>query len=674
MSLLFAGAAVWPDPSTGVAAANAKMYVYLAGTTTPVTTYQDVGLATAHTFPVVAAGSGVVAPVYVSDANTYRIIVTTSADVTIADMDNIVPSGVLATSLPTPEDYGAVGDGTTDDAAAINAAMTYAADNGGGIVQFGAKTYAIGSTIEIDDLVIMQGEGLRSELFLLAGSNCDMVRTRGYTGFTGTNSWIVNTTGIPWGYGIRDMKFNGNGANNTSGRGLVGYGKIRFMENVLILATAQRGIFHECGNTVGQTDFRDLPEAIWEGVQLYDCGNVGSGDHGAVFAGPHDAHYNRIVAVSSGTTSSHWNVWIYGDTNTTGGGRVGRIHTYGGDGSGVKISGSNATLQGEHVIAENGLLIAEPGSSINLAQCGSANYGKAIHMTAGGNQIGMARVGTNDEAHDAIVIESSGNIISNIRCFAESAGTGVSLDIDGGNNQIGQAYLDGQGGTGGRAIRIGNTTGVDNNTILSAYITGAEKSLEYANAGVRNEVSVISSNGTATNHFIGDAPAATDNFKIVSLGSTYDLPPIPISDYTPVGNVGTGSDTLISENIPAGSFFRTGVTAKIKAWGATANNSNTKTVTLEFGSGNTILTQTLQVSVAGVWSIEADVISTGTNTQYYVVRCIDTGGTPAVFQGTSTQTTTAAISVRCRGESVDGGGGVNDGDISQAALTIEWVM
>jgi hypothetical protein len=53
--------------------------------------------------------------------------------------------------LPDPvvmvEQFGAVGDGTTDDAAAINAALVYIASIGGGTVKLRGKTYAVKSII-----------------------------------------------------------------------------------------------------------------------------------------------------------------------------------------------------------------------------------------------------------------------------------------------------------------------------------------------------------------------------------------------------------------------------------------------------------------------------------------------------------------------------------------------
>lgn len=61
----------------------------------------------------------------------------------------------------TPEMYGAAGDGSTDDATALNALMT-AASSAGVSVVFHAKTYIVGSTVTIPSGLTIHGSGANS--------------------------------------------------------------------------------------------------------------------------------------------------------------------------------------------------------------------------------------------------------------------------------------------------------------------------------------------------------------------------------------------------------------------------------------------------------------------------------------------------------------------------------
>jgi hypothetical protein len=62
-----------------------------------------------------------------------------------------------------PEDFGAVGDGVTDDSAAIDATLRAAADRGATVV-LAARTYRCGSSVEVPSGSHLVGEGPRSRL------------------------------------------------------------------------------------------------------------------------------------------------------------------------------------------------------------------------------------------------------------------------------------------------------------------------------------------------------------------------------------------------------------------------------------------------------------------------------------------------------------------------------
>lgn len=142
---------------------------------------------------------------------------------------------------------------------------------------------------------------------------------------------------------------------------------------------------------------------------------------------------------------------------------------------------------------------------------------------------------------------------------------------------------------------------------------------------------------------------------------------------TAVGNVGSGTDNLISYAMPANVLERTERGIAITAWGRTANNANPKTITLNFG-GTTILTTALTISIAGFWRIQAEVMRTGEDTQDYIAQIVQ-GATSLVDceGGSATENEDATITIKCTATVTDGGGGINNDDLVQDGLIVEVV-
>lgn len=119
------------------------------------------------------------------------------------------PNGDTATVVGRPEvfdvtDYGAVGDGSTDDTTAIQNALNAAAASsryvGGGTVQLGAKTYVVGP-LTIPHRVTLQGIGRNASILQMrAGSIAPCLTFGAHT--------QVST--------IRDLRIDGNKYNQTS--------------------------------------------------------------------------------------------------------------------------------------------------------------------------------------------------------------------------------------------------------------------------------------------------------------------------------------------------------------------------------------------------------------------------------------------------------------------------
>lgn len=102
------------------------------------------------------------------------------------------------------KDFGAVGDGVTDDASAIQATINSISSAGGGIVYFPEGTFKVNSTINVGSNITISGAGINSTIIKV-----------GIADIT-----TVNISASSTNVGLENLTINGNRAAFPSGTGI----------------------------------------------------------------------------------------------------------------------------------------------------------------------------------------------------------------------------------------------------------------------------------------------------------------------------------------------------------------------------------------------------------------------------------------------------------------------
>lgn len=246
------------------------------------------------------------------------------------------------------KDFGATGDGATDDTTAIQAAIDAVELAGGGTVFFPQGVYIVTDTITVDDVgVLLQGDGcpVVEQMFTTAVNPVGSVIKLDDAAFTSASKAIVQFiyqgagSEARLGGGMRDMVVFGNRStdtaspvntgtynnNNTYGIGVEMVG-VRYITlfNVFALWCAEDGFKAVTGGS---------QSASCSNLYLERCVGVSNGDDGIAVGG--DTHVSNCQVGYNG-----------GDGIEASGGSYVNNLCWDNFGRGVRISSGDTTLTG----------------------------------------------------------------------------------------------------------------------------------------------------------------------------------------------------------------------------------------------------------------------------------------------------------------------------------------
>ena len=277
------------------------------------------------------------------------------------------------------KDFGAKGDGVTDDSAAFIAALASGAgevraDDGTYVVNsmitlakgqklyFGVGTHTVGGIRFTDSLTDQTGTGKiecagsgQTTLMLKSGANVDVISQTNFAALIGQNSKYGLFRGD-----IHGCTIDGNRANQTAASyGIRLYGHGLVLTDVTVRDAFSDGIYTEWGvDSTFATPFDDL-EGYFSGIRCaFNNGN------GWTFRGPHDSDFVQVVLYQNGG----WGMQVQTSGTYNGNGHLSSVNTFLNTLGGIY---SNSSLDGSQVEATSatgwGMLIDSGAGSHNFA-------------------------------------------------------------------------------------------------------------------------------------------------------------------------------------------------------------------------------------------------------------------------------------------------------------------
>jgi hypothetical protein len=304
----------------------------------------------------------------------------------------------------------------------------------------------------------------------------------------------------------------------------------------------------------------------------------------------------------------------------------------------------------------------------------------ALSTTQGGT--GLTSYSTGDliysSATDTLAKRSIGTVgqvltvVGGVPTWVTPATGGSVTSVSGSGGSTGLTFSGGPITTSG-TLTLGGTLAVANggtgvttfggtNTILYTSSANTLSSITTANNGllVTSATGVPSISNTLPPGVLITAGSGTATVKIGGL--TY-------ASSTAIGNAAnTTENNLMSYSMPGNTLSVNNAGIRIRAWGDTAANSNSKTIRVYFGS--TVLC-TLSANASNKpWFLDAYVLRSGPTSQVAMGQCHFNADTSIVVSSViPVETLSGAVTVKVTGQS----GTANANNIVQKGLIVEFL-
>lgn len=334
-----------------------------------------------------------------SNGTIGRYIEEGSYDVTVGSDTHRVEA-VSGSSVWNVRAFGAVGDGSTNDTTAINAAIDAASAAGGGAVLMPAATYRANVTLKAKVKLI--GEGV-ARTKLTAATNGDVIKGVNFATLTGKAKATGDYALGAYECEIRDMTIDGNKASNSGGYGIRIWGRAPLFTGVVRVQNCKTGgIWTEFTEVDDFTDPVQVLEGHADHLQITACDG-----HGWTHRGPHDF----VVEGAEIWNNTGWAVRVEADqfdgTTYNGGVVFNHLNQYL-NGNGIYVDGTAFEMHSGQTTADG---------SATAFECTSRVGGVRII----GSTVGGASAATNK----GLILRGSGH---EIRAYVVRLGTGIQLD------------------------------------------------------------------------------------------------------------------------------------------------------------------------------------------------------------------------------------------------------